>query len=136
MPTSTPNRAIVLSCVSMILVCCGPDNGEETFQKSSDSEKAEFVAKVSGFTGTDELDWDNGAQAVVRWSGTELEQGTVSLHVSDAAGNVRYEHVARRGSTPADEITKEAEGNSSWKLELTFNDASGTVVVGLHAAQE
>lgn len=135
MPTSKPNRAIALLSVFSVLVCCGTDHGQETFQKASDSEMAEFVAQIHGFTGTDTLDWGNGAQALVRWSGTKLEQGTVSLSVSDSGGNVQYQQVARPGSTPRDDTTNESEPNRSWKLVLTFEDASGVVVVGVEPAQ-
>lgn len=128
-------RAAVALGGLLLIAGCGGGALEDREVDASSGELV-YTASPVEYEGSDSVPWPNsGTQAVIDWSGTSLETGSVTLQLVDGSGKRLYEKAATAAGAPETMTTEAAGTTGDWEAVLIYRNATGRVALQIQGAR-
>jgi len=130
--TASPVVALLWICT---VANCGPPALENRTLLLSNNA-LDFSVTLNGASGQEALSWTiDGQLAWVEWTGTQLEEGSFSVEISDALSTRLYRESARLGVVPLAASCQAKSGDGPLTLRLAWTGASGLVKLKMRGVQ-
>ncbi len=124
-----------LAAAAVLLASCGGGSLDDRAVTATSGELT-YAATPVEYEGSDTVPWPNsGTQAVIDWTGTTLETGSVTLQLIDGTGARLYEKAATNAGPPETMTTEIAGATGDWKAVLIYRAATGKVALTVQGAR-